>query len=72
MYSNVWEWCSDLYGNYSTLTQTNPKAATSGKHCVRRGGGWNDIARRCLVAYRDDCSPAYRDNSIGIGMVISR
>jgi len=71
MHGNVWEWCSDYYGNYSALAQTNPKGATTGKHRVRRGGGWNDIARRCRVAYRDDCAPAYRDYSIGIRLVTS-
>jgi formylglycine-generating enzyme required for sulfatase activity len=72
MHGNVWEWCSDLYGNYSTSAQANPQGATSGKHRVRRGGGWNDIVRRCRAAYRDDCSPAYRDYSIGIRLVTSR
>jgi formylglycine-generating enzyme required for sulfatase activity len=71
MHGNVWEWCSDLYGNYSKLAQTDPKGVTSGKSRVRRGGGWNDIARRCRVAYRDNCSPAYRDYSIGIRLVTS-
>jgi formylglycine-generating enzyme len=69
MHGNVWEWCSDLFGDYSSLAQTNPKGATTGKNHVRRGGGWNDIARRCRAAYRDDCSPAYRDYSIGIRLV---
>jgi formylglycine-generating enzyme len=72
MHGNVWEWCSDFYGNYPTSAQTDPKGATSGKHHVRRGGGWNDIARRCRSAYRDNCAPAYHDYSIGIRLVASK
>jgi formylglycine-generating enzyme len=72
MHGNVWEWCSDLYGEYSTTAQTDPKGSTTGKKHVRRGGGWNDIARRCRSVYRDDCPPTYRDYSIGIRLVISK
>lgn len=71
MHGNVWEWCSDLYGPYSTDPQINPKGATSGKARVRRGGGWNDFARRCRSSYRDNVSPAYSDYSIGIRLVKS-
>ena len=71
MHGNVWEWCSDLYGSYSTSPQTDPKGAISGKTRVRRGGGWNDYARRCRSAYRDNVTPAYRDYSIGIRLVKS-
>jgi formylglycine-generating enzyme required for sulfatase activity len=70
MHGNVWEWCSDLYGDYASSAQIDPKGATSGKSRVRRGGGWNDRARRCRVAYRDNCAPTYHDYSIGIRLVI--
>lgn len=71
MHGNVWEWCSDLYGAYSTAPQTDPKGAISGKTRVRRGGGWNDYARRCRSAYRDNVTPSYGDYSIGIRLVKS-
>jgi formylglycine-generating enzyme required for sulfatase activity len=71
MHGNVWEWCSDLYGAYSAAPQTDPKGAISGKSRVRRGGGWNDYARRCRSAYRDNVNPAYSDYSIGIRLVRS-
>jgi formylglycine-generating enzyme required for sulfatase activity len=71
MHGNVWEWCSDLYGIYLTLPQTNPEGATTGKTHVRRGGGWNDVAKRCRSSYRDNVSPSYGDYSIGIRLVTS-
>jgi formylglycine-generating enzyme required for sulfatase activity len=72
IHGNVWEWCSDLYGTYSTSVQNDPKGPTSGKSHVRRGGGWNDRARRCRTAYRDNVAPAYQDYSIGIRLVTSK
>jgi len=40
MSGNVWEWCWDLYGNYSGSAQTDPQGASSGATRVRRGGSW--------------------------------
>jgi len=54
------------------LEQINPTGASSGKSHVRRGGGWNNIVRRCRVVYRDNCPPTYADYSIGIRLVSSK
>ena len=71
MHGNVWEWCSDWYGNYSTSAVTNPQGSDSGLFRVLRGGSWNYSARFCRSANRYIISPLNRDYYYGFRLASS-
>ena len=70
MSGNVWEWCSDRHGSYSSGSQTNPKGPSSGNARVYRGGSWIDSARYCRLSYRRNSDPANRIRSMGLRLAL--
>lgn len=68
---NVWQWCWDWYGNYSSEAQKEPHGPKSGSYRIFRGGGWRSPAEYCRVAFRYGGIPSAKDYYVGLRIASS-
>ena len=65
MSGNVYEWCWDWKGDYSSGSQTDPTGPDSGSVRVDRGGCWGNRAGYTRVSDRSSDVPAFRRGYLG-------
>jgi formylglycine-generating enzyme required for sulfatase activity len=71
MHGNVYEWCWDLRGKYSSEAQTDPSGAVSGSNRVLRGASVFNDSEYQRSAYRRDDSPLRKADGLGFRLVRS-
>ena len=69
MHGNVYEWCSDFYGNYPDEPTTDPTGPETGSKRVVRGGGWVNSGRELRSAVRWDSRPTTKLENYGFRVV---
>ncbi|MEQ1905808.1 MAG: formylglycine-generating enzyme family protein [Pirellulaceae bacterium] len=71
MHGNVWEWCSDWYGQDPKGAVTDPVGPGEGSYRVYRRGCWDSSAANCRSSLRDRFYPSVRDGGFGFRLALS-
>lgn len=70
MSGNVYEWCSDWLGSYSSRSIIDPTGPSSGPHRVIRGGSYIDDHKIFIRVTARSCNPGERSSIVGFRLCL--
>ena len=70
MSGNVWEWCYNRNGSYSSSSQTNPTGPANVAFRVYRGGSWFNRERFCRSSTRYNSTYSIRFHYLGLRLAL--
>ena len=71
MHGNVWEMCLDWYGDYPTISVTDPKGPDIGSERVLRGGAYDSDGYACRSENRYCYSPSIPNIFLGFRVALA-
>lgn len=71
MSGNLWEWCSDYYGNYTSESATNPTGPETGAKRVVRGGSFTYEMAFSRCKTRNYLPETNQSVAVGLRLAIS-
>ena len=66
---NVWEWCQDWYGSYTSRSAVDPAGPVTGANRVVRGGSIATAGEACRSASREGTAPTDQLCDVGFRIV---
>ncbi|MCI6473930.1 MAG: formylglycine-generating enzyme family protein [Bacteroidales bacterium] len=70
MGGNVWEWCNDWKGKYSSSDEINPIGPRTGEKKVLRGGSFHSTKDLMRITHRSSNTPDYSKSYIGMRLAL--
>ena len=70
MHGNVYEWCWDLYEDYSGGSETDPNGALSGLYRIFRGGSYGTPVDDCRSAHRVYGLPSNKQTNYSLRVLL--
>ena len=71
MHGNLWEWCSDWFGQYPQGDLIDPAGSAEGEFKVFRGGGWYHEGPYSMVHNRFMMKPGMAINFVGFRVMLA-